>query len=174
MRPEIEYSVSYTTRTPRGEEVDGRDYHFVSTTEFEKMIADNAFIEHALVHGKYYGTSRAFIKEKINCGKLVVLDIDIQGAYQIKNCGIDYCALFILPPSRNIWKERLVARGTETSEQVDIRLTTAEVELKAIKDFEYIVINNDVQKASADVMAIIRSEENKTNRYIDALSTFGG
>lgn len=172
-RDNIDYSVSYTTRAPRGEEQNGIHYHFVAETEFERRIAGGDFLEHAQVFGQsWYGTSISFIKSRLQLCHHVIMDIDVQGASQIAATDIPYVKVFIIPPSMQVLKERLILRGTDSPEDIQRRLNTAKEELKCMVNYDYLVINDDLEHAVSDVMAIIRAEENRTNRYHNPMQGF--
>lgn len=161
----IEYSISFTTRPKRFNEVNGRDYNFVSQDEFDKMIARNDFLEYAQVHDYWYGTSRSFIEEKLATGHHIIMDIDVNGALQIMEKDIDFITIFILPPSEKELIKRLKARKTENDSVIERRLQTAEKEMQMIHKFDYLVINDEFETAVQDVEKIIAAEENKIKRY---------
>jgi len=169
----IDYSVSYTTRAPRGTEQNGIHYHFVDEGEFECRVASGDFLEYAKVFGKcWYGTSISYIKSRLAKSRHVIMDIDVQGASQIAATDIPYVKIFIIPPSMEVLKDRLIKRATDNEEEIARRLKTAEQELKYIPDYEYLVINDDLDTAVADVMAIIRAEENRSYRYKNPIQGF--
>lgn len=169
----IDYSVSYTTRAPRGTEQNGIHYHFVDEGEFECRVASGDFLEYAKVFGKcWYGTSISYIKSRLAKSRHVIMDIDVQGASQIAATDIPYVKIFIIPPSMEVLKDRLIKRATDNEEEISRRLKTAEQELKYIPDYEYLVINDDLDTAVADVMAIIRAEENRSYRYKNPIQGF--
>nr|MDK2850154.1 guanylate kinase [Candidatus Cloacimonadota bacterium] len=170
---DIDYSVSYTTRAPRGEEQDGVHYHFVDEKEFEKRIADKDFLEYAKVFGKsWYGTSISYIQSRLNMGRHVIMDIDVQGAAQISATAVEYVKIFIIPPSMEVLKERLIKRGTDAMEDILRRLETAKEELRFIPEYDYLVVNDDLDQAVDKVMAIIKAEENRVSRYINPMQDF--
>ena len=171
---DVEYSVSFTTRKAREGEVDGVDYCFISLEEFSERIEQGDFLEHANVHGNLYGTSHSFIKNKMNAGKHVLLDIDVQGAKQILAKGVNAVTIFILPPSESILKKRLNRRGTDTKEVIEHRLKNAASEIDQIRHFDYLVINDKVEDAIKDVICIIRSEEKKIERLENIKDIFYG
>ncbi len=169
----IDYSVSYTTRTPRGQEQNGTHYHFVSEIEFEARIADGDFLEYAKVFGhSWYGTSISYIQSRLKLGRHVIMDIDVQGAAQISATEVPYVKIFIIPPSMDVLKTRLVNRGTDTPEDIECRLNTAKKELDSIPDYDYLVINDDLEHAVQDIMAIIKAEENRVYRYQSPMQEF--
>ena len=139
-------TVSATTRDPRPGEVDGREYFFVSNQEFEKLIAENGLIEHAGYVDHYYGTPRKFVEDKLAQGIDVIPEIEIQGALQIKEQYPEAVLLFVMPPSAQVLKERLVGRGTETKEVIAQRLSRAKEESVGIEKYDYIVINDDLDE----------------------------
>jgi len=168
------YSISYTTRPPRGIEKNGIDYNFVSISEFDKLNQDGLLLEHARVHGHWYGTNRKMIQDIIDSGKHVVLDIDVQGALQIIKSGIDAVTIFIIPPTLEVLKERLRKRNTESDEMIQTRLINAKKELEMIEKFQYLVINDHLQTAMNEILSIIEAEENKISRYEDIKNKFYG
>ncbi len=161
----IEYSVSYTTRPPRGVERDGVHYHYVSKQEFERRIAAGDFLEYASFCDNYYGTSISYIRSRLDQGMHVIMDIEVQGAAQIGNTDIPYVKIFILPPDLETLKERLVKRGTDSPEEIAKRLRTARKEITRISEYDYLVINDNLEVAVEDVLSIIRAEENRVDRY---------
>lgn len=162
---QIEYSVSYTTRPPRGYEQNGIHYNFVSREAFEQMIKAGDFLEHAQFAGHYYGTSISYIQSRLAQGKHVIMDIDVQGAAQISSKDIPYVKIFLMPPSLKILKERLINRKTDSSEEIEKRLQIARTEIQSIPLYDYLVINDRLDIAVDDVRAIIRAEENRVDRY---------
>ncbi|MDD4232184.1 MAG: guanylate kinase [Candidatus Cloacimonetes bacterium] len=171
----VDYSVSYTTRSPRGIEQNGIHYYFVNEREFERRIADGDFLEHAKVFGKsWYGTSISYIKSRLELSRHVIMDIDVQGASQISATDIPYVKIFIIPPSMDVLKERLIKRGTDSMEDIQRRLDTAKKELHCINDYDYLVINDNLEIAINDVMSIIRAEENRVSRYNNPMQGFLG
>ncbi|GAB1468127.1 guanylate kinase [Candidatus Cloacimonadota bacterium] len=168
----IDYSVSFTTRQPRGMEQNGIHYHFVEEDEFLKRIDSGDFLEHARVFGNWYGTSISYIKSRLACGKHVIMDIDVQGASLISATDIPFVKVFIIPPSMGVLKERLVLRATDSQEEIAKRLNTAKDELAYIPFYDYLVVNDDLSQAVSDVQAIIRAEENRVQRYIKPVEGF--
>ena len=171
---DVEYSVSFTTREPRGIEVHGKNYFFVNETEFKQKADEDDFLEYAFVHGHWYGTSRSQIEKRINDGKHIVLDIDVHGAKQIIGSGIDAVTVFILPPTIDILRERLVNRGTDSEDTIKLRLKNAYKEVSEVDNFQYLVINDNLDTAVETVQGIIRTEENKVKRFDKVLETFYG
>jgi guanylate kinase len=154
------FSVSATTRAPRPGEVDGVDYCFVSRDRFQEMVREGELAEYATVHGELYGTPLSFLREARAAGRTVLLDIDVQGALQIRERVPDAVLIFILPPSGSVLLERLSRRGTEDPEQLSRRMRTALAELKSAPDFPHVVINDDLDRAVREVrdIALGRSE----------------
>jgi len=169
---DIDYSVSFTTRNPRGEEQDGVHYHFVDEAEFIRRIDSKDFLEHARVFGNWYGTSISYIQSRLKLSRHVIMDIDVQGAAQISATEIPYIKIFIIPPSMTILKERLVRRGTDSPEEIEKRLSIATDEIKYISHYDYLVINDQLPRAITEVLAIIRAEENRVSRYHEPIEGF--
>ncbi len=163
--PDVDYSVSYTTRAPRGNEKNGVIYHFVTQEEFLRRREAGDFLESAQVFGNWYGTSKSFIKSRLEAGHHVILDIDVQGAAQISNTDVPYVKIFIMPPSMEVLRDRLVKRNTDTDEEIQKRLKIAREEVKEIPNYDYLVVNDLLETAVEDVLAIIRAEENHVSRY---------
>lgn len=156
--PEVVFSVSATTRAPRPAEVDGRDYHFVGRDEFVRMRDAGELIEWAEVHGNFYGTPLENVRRAKARGEFLLLDIDVQGARQIRERVPDAVLVFILPPSGTVLVERLKARGTEDAAVLRRRLTNAEDEIHAAPEFDHVVVNDDLETAVAELEAILRGE----------------
>jgi len=175
--PGIVYSVSYTTRRIREGEVAGREYNFVDTDEFKKLIARGEFLEYAEVHGRYYGTSRQQVEDVINAGGDVVLEIDVQGAEAVKRSRPDSVSIFIVPPSFDVLKERLIARKTESLEEIELRLKNARTEVTHYRDFDYVIINRDLNVAVEEMRSVIFAERVRLSRRQDLIEeicqTFG-
>jgi guanylate kinase len=157
-QPGALFSVSYTTRAPRGQERDGVDYHFVDDARFTRMIGEGAFVEHANVHGHRYGTPRAVIEEARRLGALAVFDIDVQGGEAIYAQHPEAVRALILPPSLEELERRLRARSTDDDATVRKRLEAARREIQRARAYEYRVLNDDVDRACADLEAIVRAE----------------
>lgn len=157
-------SVSFTTRKPRAAEVDGRDYHFISESEFEKMIQRGEFLEYARVFGYYYGTSKRNVEQKLEQGKHVALVIDTQGAMQLKKL-LDATYIFICPPNLDELKKRLHGRKSETQEAIETRLSWAEKEIEAAKHYDYQIINENLKTAYEILRSILIAEEHKTRKF---------
>ena len=162
----LTYSVSMTTRKMRPGEVDGKDYYFVSREEFEQRIKEDKFLEHAEFVGNYYGTPLDKVNEKLEQGQEVVLEIEVNGALQVKKRVPDCVMIFIVPPSKEALYDRLKKRGTESEDVIMERINKANREFKAAKLYDYIVVNDEVNKAADRIMAIIRAEHAKTERSI--------
>ena len=160
-------SISATTRKPRGQEVDGKEYFFKTVEEFEKMIAQEELIEYANYVGNYYGTPRAYVEEQLASGKDVILEIEIQGALKVKEKFPDTLLLFVTPPSAEILKNRLVGRGTETMDVVEMRMRRAAEEAAGLAAYDYILINDDLQTCVEQMHNIIQSEHFRTSRNVN-------
>jgi guanylate kinase len=153
--PDIRYSVSYTTRSPREGERDGIDYYFITKEEFEARLARGLWAESAQVHGNYYGTDAGFLEKTVSAGEDVLLDIDVQGARQILNRFPDSVAVFIMPPSMAELKHRLTQRGTEAPEVIDRRLTNAASEIAQKDLYRHVIVNDHLDEAIAAFIALI-------------------
>jgi guanylate kinase len=158
------FSISYTTRAPRSDEQDGREYYFVSQDEFERLAAEDFFAEHCRVHLYQYGTPRKPLEDVLSGGGVVLLDIDVQGAEKIKTAYPQAITIFILPPSVADLRERLSARGTETKEQLQVRFENAAREMKLWNRFEYVVINRELDTAVDEVESAITSHHCRTDQ----------
>jgi guanylate kinase len=156
--PELELSVSATTREPRPGETEGRDYHFLKPEEFERRVQSQDFLEHADYSGNRYGTLREEVERRRDQGRSVVLEIEVQGARQVRTAMPEAVQIFIAPPSPEALRERLEGRGTDPPEAIEERLRTAEMELEAQDEFPHVVVNDDVQKAAAELEKLVRSE----------------
>ncbi len=165
----LAFSISYTTRKPRGAEVNGRDYHFVSREEFEGMLARDEFLEWAEVFGNYYGTHCGVLEGARAQGKDLVLDIDVQGARQLKRKIPDAVSVFILAPSRQILEERLRARSEDRDDVIRRRLRDAAQEIERYSDYDYVLINRDLEESDAVLSAIVRAERVRRNRIEDQI-----
>jgi guanylate kinase len=154
----LSYSVSYTTRGPRRNEVNGREYFFVDLATFEEMIAGGEFLEWACVHGNFYGTSKRQIVEQTAAGIDIVLEVDVQGAASVRQLLMDSVSVFILPPSFAVLRQRLCARGTDTPESLELRMRNAPDELRQYSKFDYVIINDEVDRAAGQLAAIIYAE----------------
>ena len=159
--PNIQYSISMTTRDPRPGEVDGVNYYFADNARFEQLLAEDAFLEHAKVYDHYYGTPKKYVDEAMEQGKDVILDIEVQGAAQVCAKRPETVRIFIAPPSWEELERRLTARGTDTPEKVQKRLLRAQVELQNASDYDYFVINDTVEQAVEELRAILCAEHCK-------------
>jgi guanylate kinase len=170
--PNLDFSISYTTRAPRGSEQNGKEYHFVSRQEFEQMIRDDEFLEHASVYGTdYYGTARRFLREAGQKEHDLLLDIDVQGAAQIKQKLPEAISIFVLPPDRKTLEWRLRKRGEDSDEVINRRLDAARREIEKYDKYDYILINDKLEESSDSLQAIILSE--RLRRTDAALSAEG-
>ena len=160
------YSVSMTTRKPREGEIDGQDYFFVSREEFEKRIKENGFLEYAEFVGEYYGTPMDYIEKQMELGKEVIVEVEVQGALQVKERIPEAVFVFIVPPSKKDLIERLENRGTDSKEKIKKRIEKAEREYSLAYKYDYIVVNDEVNNAADRIYAIIRAEHAKTERSI--------
>lgn len=158
------YSVSVTTRKNRPGEIEGVSYFFKSHEEFEKMIEEDKFLEYAKVHDNYYGTPKDFVEEKINEGKIVILEIDVQGALNVKKNIDNGVYIFLAPPSLSELKNRIVNRGTETESDINLRMSNAKKELSYIKNYDYLVVNDHLNSAINLVNEIINAEKHRVFR----------
>jgi guanylate kinase len=156
--PELEVSVSATTRPPRPGEVDGVDYHFLTEAQFDERLAAGDFVEHAGYSGHRYGTLRSELQGRLDAGVPVVLEIEIQGARQIREAMPDAVQVFIAPPSLDALKARLVGRGTNSPRDMDARMRTAREEMEAQPEFRHVVVNDRLETAVGELVAIVRSE----------------
>jgi guanylate kinase len=153
--PELELSVSATTRSPRPGEVDGAHYHFLDPEAFERRVAAGDFVEHATYSGRRYGTLRSELQRRTAAGAPVVLEIEVQGARQVRAALPDAVQVFIAPPSLDALRARLVGRGTDDPEQIEQRLATAEAELQARSEFAHVVVNDRLEDATDALVAIV-------------------
>jgi len=156
--PQVELSVSHTTRAPRPGEVDAQDYHFVDTTRFEAMVAAGDFLEHARVFDNFYGTSRAAVTARLEQGIGVILEIDWQGARRVRELIPEAVSIFILPPSRHALGERLTSRGQDGDEVIARRMHDAISEISHYDEYDYLVINDDFQQALDDLLLIFTGQ----------------
>jgi guanylate kinase len=156
--PGLDFSISYTTRPPRAGEQNGREYFFVTRPQFEDMIRQDEFLEYAEVFGNYYGTARRFLREAERSGHDLLLDIDVQGAAQIKHKNPDAVSIFVLPPDRQELESRLRHRGLDAEEVIQRRLVTARREIEKYANYDYILINDDLDESVEELQAIVFSE----------------
>lgn len=169
--PDFVYSVSCTTRSPRPGEIDGEDYHFVTIEEFQKRLAAGDFLEHAQVHDNYYGTLREAVIEQLRAGVDVMLDIDVQGARQVRTDANEeiqasVADVFIMPPSLEELRRRLTKRGTETPDQIETRLRNAATEMEVWRDYRYTIISGSVEEDLQKFRAIMRAERYLSRRMM--------
>jgi guanylate kinase len=157
-------SISVTTRPPRAGEIHGRDYFYTTPDEFARMRQDNELLEHALFVGHFYGTPRKYVEEQINQGRVVVLEIEVQGALQVRNKFADAVLIFLMPPTLGELRRRLVTRATEDAVTIDARLTRALEEVPLIGEYDYLVINDEVSLAVDTIDAIVAAERVKPHR----------
>ena len=157
----VQPSVSHTTRSPRGQEKHGREYFFVSEAEFDELVLGQAFIEWAHVHGRRYGTSRKAIEDRMNQGADVILEIDFQGALQIRQVFSNAVLIFILPPSWEELRSRLDNRGEDSPEVIDLRLKNAAEEMAHAPEFDYVIINELFERALFDLKAVVHAQRLK-------------
>lgn len=165
-------SISMTTRIPRETEQDGIHYFFKTVEEFEKMIEENGFLEYAKFCDNYYGTPLSYVEQKLDEGKNVILEIEVQGALQVKERYKDAILIFLTPPNITQLRERLEKRATETPEKIAMRMKRAKEEIKLIDKYDYIVINDIVEKATKSINDIVRIEKMAAKRHISLINTF--
>jgi len=169
----VGHSISVTTRAPRGQEQDGVEYYFRTTEQFEQMIAEGKIVEYDKYVDNYYGTPSEPLEKMMDNGQDILFDITIEGSLALdKKFGDDAATIFILPPSMEVLEQRLRGRGTETEDKVQLRLAQARNEIKRAGEFEYIITNDDIERAAQDILAIIKSEKLKASRNINALKNF--
>ncbi|MDX5409742.1 MAG: guanylate kinase [Thauera sp.] len=160
----VRLSVSYTTRAPREGEVDGRHYHFVDIATFRNMRDRGEFLEWAEVHGNYYGTSKAWIREQIASGADLLLEIDWQGAQQVRKAFPEAVGVFVLPPSFEVLEQRLRGRGTDSDDVISRRLLGARGEMRHVGEFDYVILNDVLEDAVGDLVAIVRASRLRYSR----------
>ncbi len=166
----IVMSVSVTTRHPREKEVEGVDYFFRTEDEFKQMVENDGFLEYKCVFGRNnYGTPKSFVEQKLSDGYDVILEIDVKGALEVKKNHPELLMMFIMPPSIEVLEERLRLRGTETEEDIQHRMATAKEEIKSAKEYDYFIINDDLDKAVEEVCAVIIASRLQTNRQQDLI-----
>ncbi|MDD3652876.1 MAG: guanylate kinase [Desulfotomaculaceae bacterium] len=163
--PALRLSVSTTTRFPRNGEIEGEHYYFLKKQDFEKMIQEDQFLEWAKVYGNYYGTSRQFVLETLDKGSDVILEIDIQGALQVKEKLPEAVLIFIAPPTKFELESRLIARGTDSLEEIQRRLSCTIDELKLATRYDYVVINDYIERAVDKVQAVITAEKSRPRHF---------
>lgn len=167
--PSIGFSCSVTTRAPRSGEIEGIHYHFIDDAEYDRMLAQDAFLEHATVHGHRYGTQKKQVEQMLACGKNVLLDIDPQGALSIMDSVTDYVSVFILPPSFNALRVRLHTRNTDDPVEIERRLRNARREVLNIGRYQYALINDDLELAFSQLQAIVNAEKQRTTRFMPTI-----
>jgi len=155
--PAVQLSISFTTRQPRPGEQNGREYHFVDTAVFKAMIERNEFLEWAEVHGNFYGTSKKWISDQLTADADVLLEIDWQGAQQVRKLFPAAIGVFILPPSMEELERRLTGRGTDAADVIARRLAAAQAEMRHVGEFDYVIINNQLEEALLDLRAVVRA-----------------
>ena len=168
------FSVSYTTRAPRGQERDGENYHFITRPQFEAALARDEFLEHATVFGNYYGTHRGILEQARTAAKDLVLDIDVQGARQLKSKIPEAVTIFILAPSRDILEKRLRVRGEDSDAVIERRLHDAAGEIRNYSAYDYVLINEDLDRSAATLAAIVRAERVRRIRIEDKIQPILG
>ena len=176
--PGVSYSVSWTTRAARAGEIDGVNYHFVSPEEFGRMRERGGFLEWAVVHGHLYGTARSVVEQDLSEGHDIILEIDVQGAAAVRATMSSVVSVFILPPSFEVLRARLTARMTERAEELELRLRNARGEVEQYRHFDYLVLNDEVERAAAQLAAIVWAERARRERQEwvarRVLATFAG
>jgi guanylate kinase len=165
---DLVYSVSATTRPKRAHEVEGKDYFFLTRDEFQRRVSAGDFVEHAEVHGEWYGTLRSQIERVLESGRNVLLDVDVQGGQAVRRVYPDAVLIFVLPPSLEDLEERLRARGTDREDRIKVRLENAQREIALMREYDYAVVNDDLETATHRVLAIVEAERCRTSRRIDA------
>lgn len=166
-RDDIVFSISATTRKPRVGEIDGENYFFKTVDEFKDMEANGEFLESAFVHNNYYGTPKQFVFDQIEKGEIVLLEIDVQGALQVKKNYKEAVFIFLLPPTMDELRNRIVKRGTESEEDINRRFENAFKELDFVGEYDFFVVNDKVENAVNDINAIIHSEKLRVKRHKD-------
>lgn len=156
--PRLGYSVSWTTRLPRQGEANGRDYYFVTREDFIAARERGEFLEWAMVHGHFYGTSRTVVERELAAGRDIILEIDVQGAESVRRSGIEAVSVFILPPSFEILRRRLMGRQSENADALALRLQNARGEVEHYREFDYVVLNDDVERAATQLASIVYAE----------------
>ena len=173
--PQIGVSISHTTRLPRPGEEDGREYHFIDVPAFLEKIARNEFLEWAEVHGNYYGTSKRWIETEMASDRDVLLEIDWQGAQQVRKAFPQAIGVFVLPPSMAILQARLSGRGTDPEEVIARRIAAARDEMRHVDEFDYVIINDGLQQAAGDLQAIVRAARlryaNQRQRHVSLFAS---
>jgi guanylate kinase len=163
----VKLSVSYTTRAARNGESHGKHYHFITAEAFADMLARGEFLEHAEVHGNRYGTGRGWVEARMNEGSDILLEIDWQGAQQVKRLMPEAVGIFILPPSIDALSQRLAQRATDTPEVIERRVAAAKAEIAHVSEFDYVILNKDFEEAAADLIAVVRAERLRLASQLD-------
>lgn len=166
--PNFKLSCSVTTREPRNGEIDGIHYHFITNEKYDQMLAENAFLEHAVVHDNRYGTPRKPVEEMLAKGQDVILEIDPQGAIAVMDNlnAEDYVSVFILPPSYKLLEERLTARQTDKPDVIERRMKNARIEIAKLNRYQYTIINDEIGPAFDELLHIIKAEKHRTKRFM--------
>lgn len=172
--PELEASVSYTTRPRRPSEQTGVDYNYVSIEHFQSMVKDGGFLEYAEVFGNYYGTSTKLVEQQLLTGTDVILEIDWQGAQQVRQLVPNCVSIFILPPSKEVLEKRLKGRGQDADDVIARRMQAAVAEMSHYVEFDYLVVNDDFDRALKDLSSLIQSQRLKTDRASEGLQVIDG
>lgn len=166
----VQLSISHTTRLPREGEINGRHYHFVDRNDFEQRIANSEFLEYAEVYGNYYGTSIVWLREQLRSGNDILLEIDWQGAEQVRKVFPQAVSIFILPPSIDELERRLRGRGTDSDEVIARRLAMVQDEINHAGKFDYLIVNDDLGRATLDLVSVVRAERLRPARQTDILN----
>ena len=164
--PTVKLSVSHTTRPPRASEVDGREYHFVATAEFERMLEAGAFLESAAIYGYQYGTSQPWVTDQLGSGQDILLEIDWQGAQQVRRKMPGTVNIFVLPPSLEALGQRLRARSQDAPDAIARRLAAAREDISHFVEFDYVIMNDDFDRAAQDLASIVRAERLRLHRQL--------
>lgn len=168
-QPDLKYSVSATTRTPRPNEIDGQHYFFLTEREFQKKISNGEFLEWAKVYEHYYGTPKQYVQQLLESGQDLVLDIEVQGAVQVKRSLPEAVLIFLAPPSLTELKKRLLGRNTEPEAELNKRLQYIETEFQSVSQYDYLIINQEIDLTCEQIECIIQAEKYKVNRQETAL-----
>jgi len=163
-RPDCSLSISATTRARRAHETDGVQYFFLARDEFERRRGEGHYLESAEVHGQLYGTPRAFVEERLRQGRIVVLEVDVQGGASIRRADKSAVSVFVSPPSIDALRQRLLGRGTDRPEVVDQRLRNAPTEMAQMREYDYVVLNDDLEQATTRLVAIVDAERSRVSR----------
>lgn len=161
----VHYSISYTSRAPRPGEIDGRDYHFVSLPEFRRMAEADDFYEYAEVHGNMYGTSAKVVQEALDAREDIALDIDVQGGMTIKKRDPGAVLVFLMPPSMEVLEQRLRGRGSDAEEHIQLRLANARREIEHWPQYDYVVVNENLEEAVREIASILQAERRRASRF---------